>query len=126
TSYPFRQPERVFFNPNNSGEVWVTSFGNGIRIGSSCASPSVTISAGGPTTFCKGSNVVLTASAPIGVSYQWKKNGKTISGAPGSNYTDATTGTYSVAVTNSCGSATSNTIAVTQNSNPTATITPSG
>ncbi len=33
TSYPFRQPERVFFNPNKAGEVWVTSFGNGIKIG---------------------------------------------------------------------------------------------
>jgi hypothetical protein len=34
TSYPFGQPERVFFNPYNSSEVWVTSFGNGIRVGS--------------------------------------------------------------------------------------------
>jgi photosystem II stability/assembly factor-like uncharacterized protein len=33
-SYPFRQPERVFFNPYLPGEIWVTSFGNGIRIGS--------------------------------------------------------------------------------------------
>ena len=32
-SYPFRQPTRVFFNPNKAGEVWVTSFGNGVRIG---------------------------------------------------------------------------------------------
>lgn len=31
--YPFRQPERVFFNPNNSNEIWVTSFGNGMRVG---------------------------------------------------------------------------------------------
>jgi len=32
-SYPFRQPVRVFFNPNKAGEVWVTSFGNGVRVG---------------------------------------------------------------------------------------------
>ena len=31
--YPFRQPERVFFNPNNANEIWVTSFGNGMRVG---------------------------------------------------------------------------------------------
>lgn len=31
TSYPFRQPERVFFNPYNTNEIWVTSFGNGLR-----------------------------------------------------------------------------------------------
>lgn len=33
SSYPFRQPERVFFNPYNPGEVWVTSFGNGMKMG---------------------------------------------------------------------------------------------
>jgi photosystem II stability/assembly factor-like uncharacterized protein len=32
-SYPFRQPERVFYNPYRKGEVWVTSFGNGLRRG---------------------------------------------------------------------------------------------
>ena len=30
--YPFRQPERVFHDPHTAGRVWVTSFGNGIRI----------------------------------------------------------------------------------------------
>jgi hypothetical protein len=33
-AYPFRQPERVFFNPFNPGEMWVTSFGNGMKSGS--------------------------------------------------------------------------------------------
>jgi hypothetical protein len=32
-SYPFRQPERVFFNPFNQQEMWVTSFGNGLKQG---------------------------------------------------------------------------------------------
>jgi hypothetical protein len=32
-SYPFRQPERVFFNPYNSNEMWVSSFGNGMKMG---------------------------------------------------------------------------------------------
>ena len=32
-SYPFRQPERVFFNPYNQNELWVTSFGNGMKMG---------------------------------------------------------------------------------------------
>jgi hypothetical protein len=36
TSYPFRQPERVFFNPYNPSEIWVTSFGNGLRVGNTC------------------------------------------------------------------------------------------
>ncbi len=31
--YPFRFPTRVFFNPYDANEVWVTSFGNGMRLG---------------------------------------------------------------------------------------------
>ncbi len=33
-SYPFQQPERVFFNPFIPSEMWVTSFGNGMKVGS--------------------------------------------------------------------------------------------
>jgi photosystem II stability/assembly factor-like uncharacterized protein len=31
--YNFRQPERIFYNPFDQNEVWVTSFGNGIKKG---------------------------------------------------------------------------------------------
>jgi len=31
--YPFRFPSRVFFNPYDANEIWVTSFGNGMRLG---------------------------------------------------------------------------------------------
>lgn len=31
-AYPFRQPERVFYNPYNNNELWVTSFGNGLKV----------------------------------------------------------------------------------------------
>jgi hypothetical protein len=31
--YPFQFPTRVFFNPYDTNEVWVTSFGNGMRLG---------------------------------------------------------------------------------------------
>jgi hypothetical protein len=37
-NYPFRQPERVFFNPYNQTEVWVTSFGGGLRVGTLASS----------------------------------------------------------------------------------------
>lgn len=33
SGYDFRQPERIFYNPYNTNEVWVTSFGNGIKVG---------------------------------------------------------------------------------------------
>lgn len=32
-NYPFRQPERVFFNPYNPAEIWITSFGDGLKLG---------------------------------------------------------------------------------------------
>lgn len=32
-NYPFKQPERVFFNPYNPAEIWVSSFGNGLKMG---------------------------------------------------------------------------------------------
>ncbi len=31
--YHFQHPLRVFFNPDNTNEVWVTSFGNGMSVG---------------------------------------------------------------------------------------------
>ncbi|MBC7862173.1 MAG: T9SS type A sorting domain-containing protein [Bacteroidia bacterium] len=34
SSYPFRNPQKVFFNPYDVNEVWVASFGNGFRVGS--------------------------------------------------------------------------------------------
>jgi len=37
-SYPFRQPERVYTNPYNSNEIWVSSFGNGMKMGNINAS----------------------------------------------------------------------------------------
>lgn len=33
TNYPFFQPMRVFTNPYDSGEIWATSVGNGLRVG---------------------------------------------------------------------------------------------
>lgn len=33
SSFPFRQPERVFFAPHDPCEIWVTTFGNGVYRG---------------------------------------------------------------------------------------------
>ncbi len=38
-SYPFRQPERVYFNPYKQTEMWVTSFGNGLKVSSTGVQP---------------------------------------------------------------------------------------
>jgi hypothetical protein len=81
--------------------------------------PTSSITANGPTTFCSGGTVNLSASS--GSSYLWS------TGATTSNINVATAGNYSVRVTaaNGC-SATSTTTNVIVNSLPTASITANG
>ena len=55
-AYPFRQPERVFFNPYNANEIWVTSFGHGIRVGTLNAPPVFSL---------------LNLGTPTGLALQW-------------------------------------------------------
>jgi hypothetical protein len=74
---------------------------------------SQTVTAGQTASF----SVAATGTAPL--SYQWKKNGTAISGATSSSYTTAATATsdnggqFTVAVSNSAGSATSNVATLT-------------
>ncbi len=82
--------------------------------------PSATISANGPTTFCQGGNVRLTASA--GSSYLWTPGNLTTQ-----SITVTNTGSYSVVVSSASGcSAQSAATAVTVNTSPVATITANG
>jgi large repetitive protein len=84
--------------------------------------PVPTISAGGPTTFCQGGSVILTASSTQPISgYSWSN------GATTSSITVTTSGSYTVTVTHTNGcSNNSAATTVTVNSSPTPTITPSG
>ena len=83
------------------------------------AAPTATITAGGPTTFCQGGNVVLTASS--GASYVWSN------GATTASITASTPGSYSVLITNASGcAATAAATAVTVNAAPNATISAGG
>ena len=85
------------------------------------------VTAGGPTSFCAGSNVVLTATAPAPITFQWLLNGTAISGATGASYTVTTAGSYTVTASNPCSSATSTPTVVTVNPSPTTpTINASG
>jgi len=82
-------------------------------------SPSAAITLSGPTTFCDGGSVTLTAAAAA--SYSWSN------GATTRAITVSSSGTYSVVVTaaNGC-SVTSAPTVVTVNPMPVATITASG
>ena len=87
----------------------------------------VTITSGGPTTFCTGGSVVLSTSLTgNGYTYQWKKNNTNISGATTSHYTATATGNYSLKVTSPTCAGTSNAIVVTSVAFPSATITAGG
>jgi len=91
---------------------------------SSCSPPTTqqaAITAGGSTTFCKNGSVVLTVATP-GLTYQWKKGSTNQSGATQQSFTATKSGSYKCSVSNSCGTTTSNTIAVTQNPLPTASV----
>lgn len=61
--------------------------------------PAAFISAGGPTTFCAGGSVTLTANAGGGLSYQWYKGAAVIPGATNINYVVTSGGNYKCMVT---------------------------
>lgn len=84
------------------------------------APPAATLSAAGATTFCSGGSVVLNANTGSGLSYAWKLNGTTISGASSSSYTASAAGNYTVVVSSGGCTATSSAIAVSVNARPTA------
>ena len=69
--------------------------------------PTAQIIATGPTNFCNGDSVILSASG--GTVYHWSN------GHVGPNLKVKATGTFTVTVTNSCGSSTSAPITITVN-----------
>ena len=78
------------------------------------ASPSATITPSGPTTFCAGGNVTL--SAPAGYSYTWSN------GATTQSITVNQSNTYSVTVLDANGCTASSSTTVTVNPLPIATV----
>ncbi len=93
--------------------------GNFSRIIYTLCSVTASVTPSGPTTFCQGGAVTLTASG--GTSYLWN------TGATTSSISVTTSGSYTATVTNSGCSATANPVTVTVNPGPSMpVITPSG
>ncbi|MEP7169596.1 MAG: T9SS type A sorting domain-containing protein [Bacteroidota bacterium] len=65
--------------------------------------PQATITAQGPTTFCNGDSVILTANSGAGYTYQWKVNNVNIPFAFYQSYTAKQAGNYRVKVSKSNG-----------------------
>ena len=93
---------------------------NSNRARSTCTTPSTPIiTASGPTTFCAGDSVTLTASdATSGVTYQWLNGGTVISGATNTTYSATISGTYTVTATSGTCSTTSAATDITVNAVP--------
>jgi hypothetical protein len=108
-----------------AGEAWVSSTsGNVYHLGQFPGSAlTAAISAGGATTFCKGSSVILSVTSVGGLTYAWKKGSNLIAGATNPTYEATTTADYSCVVSNACKSVTSNKIHVTANPKPTVDFT---
>jgi hypothetical protein len=72
-SYPFRQPMRVFYNPGDSTELWVSSFGNGMRVGkTSEPTPPAKVTLVHPENHSKPI-VKVNELPPHGLFLQWDK-----------------------------------------------------
>jgi len=106
-------------NATASGAYSVTVSNNGCSATSAATSvnviptPTASITASGPLTFCDGGSVTLSAPSGNGFTYAWSN------GSIAQNISSAVSGTFSVTVSNSFGcSATSTAVAVTVNPLP--------
>jgi glucose/arabinose dehydrogenase len=112
-----------FLSRANSGVYKITFTGSNAPV-ITTQPQSISVAEGNPASFS------VTASGSQPLSYQWRKNTNNISGANNSTYTipavsTGDAGNYSVVVSNSAGSATSNNAVLTvtaANQFPTATI----
>ena len=138
-TYQWRQNTSPISGATNSSYVATASGSYDCIVGNSCGNatsnsipvtvnvtPTASITAGGSTTFCSPGSVTLNANTGAGLSYQWRLGGSPISGATSSSYVASSAGNYDCVVSNTCGSATSNSIAVTVNTSPSASITAGG
>lgn len=106
------------FTATQSGTYLATVTNNGCSTTSANttvnanAPPTATIASAGGTTFCAGGSVVLNANTGTGLTYTWRRDGNSISGATSSSYTANQAGSFT-AVISSGGCATmSNAIGV--------------
>lgn len=103
-SYPFRQPERVFFNPYDSKQIWVANFGNSLRIGSTACTPPTPIITGSLAT-CANGTYTYSVTAIAGATYTWTVTGGTIQTGQSTNqisvlWNNGTVGSVQIEQTN--------------------------
>ena len=114
---------------NSAGSA--TSNAATLTVTAAATAPSITTQPSAATvTASSAASFSVLASGTPAPTYQWKKDGTSISGATASTYTISSTlasdaGSYSVVVTNSVGSVTSSAAVLTVNTAPSITTQPS-
>ena len=73
----------------------------------------LTVSPGGPLSFCPGTPVTLSTTNVQGIAYQWLKDGIMIPSATNATYVVTTTGNYSVITVCGSNTITSNVVSIT-------------
>ncbi|MBI5424829.1 MAG: immunoglobulin domain-containing protein [Opitutae bacterium] len=112
---------------NSAGSATSNSATLTVNTANTATAPSITTQPAAQTVNVGASvSFIVAASGTAPLSYEWRKDGATIAGATSSTFTIAAAangdaGTYSVVVSNSAGSATSNGATLTVNSTSTAT-----
>ncbi|MBL7915727.1 MAG: T9SS type A sorting domain-containing protein [Bacteroidia bacterium] len=87
------------------------------------SAPTATITSSSSTSFCGTfPNMTLTATSSTNSSYIWKLNNVAINGATTSSYVPMASGSYTVTMTNMCGSTTSSATVISNNAPPPANI----
>ncbi|OSZ80932.1 hypothetical protein CAP36_06745 [Chitinophagaceae bacterium IBVUCB2] len=94
-----------------------------VTIVNSGATLNAVLTPGTATSFCTGSNVLLSVTNNAAYTYQWYRNNIIISGAISNTYTATTGGNYSVVVTSGSCSVT-RTVVLTEVPVPSAAINP--
>lgn len=123
TNYPFMHPVRVLFNPFNTSEIWVTSFGNGMRLGiaggTGCTAPTHLVAGTITSTTAAVSWDAVAGATSYKITKKVTATGATTTYSAATNsytFTGLTPGTsYKIYVKAKCGSSMSgksNTITV--------------
>lgn len=105
-------------DPNTT---WSPVFRTVVYLDACISTPSVTVTAGGPTTFCAGDSVLLTATAGFS-TYYWRRNGVPVGGNTSSIYATQS-GNYIVTVIDANGCPGTSAIISLNVSTPVAVIT---
>jgi len=105
-----------FFSSNsNVSRIGSTLLVDNVRFGYvNSPPPAITAiaTAGGPTTFCQGDSVELTANTGTNYTYQWNLGGTAILGATSVSYWAKAAGSYTVTIDSASSTATSTAIVV--------------